>query len=73
MDLYTYIKIRQDPNLYNYLRENSHWYKYLNRDSKNLKFVVDEMKEKYKLTAKDKIERLSRNIDMITSFIDVLK
>ena len=73
MDLYTIKIIKEDPNIYRYLRENSHWYKELNRDGKNIKYLVEEMKEKYKLTTKDKLERLSDSIDMIMSFMDVLK
>ena len=73
MDLYTIKIIKQDPNIYRYLRENPSWYKYLNRDGSNLKYLVKDMKEKYKLTPKDKIERLSTSINMINTLIDVLK
>ena len=73
MDLYTIRIIKENPNIYRYLRENSHWYKELNRDGYNIKYLISEMKEKYKLTPKDKLERLSNNIDMIMSFMDVLK
>lgn len=73
MDLYTIRIIKENPNIYRYLRENSHWYKELNRDGYNIKYLISEMKEKYKLTPKDKLEKLSNNIDMIMSFMDVLK
>ncbi|MBQ2639332.1 MAG: YlbE-like family protein [Bacilli bacterium] len=73
METYIINRIKNDPNLYRYLRENSSWYKYLNRDSKNIKYLENEMKEKYKLTTSDKIENLSRNINLISTFFDVLK
>ncbi len=65
--------VKRDPNLYQYLRENSYWYKYLNRDEKNLKLMEEEMKKKYKLTPEDKLEKISNRIQLISSFMDVLK
>lgn len=73
MDLYTINYIKNNPLIYNYLRENSFWYKQLNRDSSNLKSLEEEMKKRYKLTAEDKIAKFSRNIELISTFIDVLK
>lgn len=73
MDLYTINFIKSNPNLYNYLRENSSWYKYLNRSASYLKNMEDEMKQKYKLTAEDRLAKFSDNIKLISSFIDVLK
>lgn len=73
MELQTINIIKINPNIYRYLRENSHWYKYLNRDSNNLKYLIEEMKKSYKLTTIDKIENLTRNINLISTFFDVLK
>lgn len=73
MDLFTINYIRSNPNLYNYLREDSSWYKYLNRNRANLKFVEEEMKKRYRLTPEDRIKKLSRSIDLISTFMDVLK
>ena len=42
-------------------------------DSKNIKTVEEEMKKKYKLTPKDKIEKIGKKVEMISTFIDVLK
>ena len=56
-----------------YLRENSYWYKELNRNGEALKRVEEEAKKMYKQTPEDKIEKLSRNIELISTFIDVLK
>ena len=73
MDLYTINYIKTNPLIYNYLREESHWYKELNRDSKYLKVIEEAAKKKYKLTPQDKIEKLSQKIELISTFIDVLK
>lgn len=73
MDLFTINYIKNNPPVYSYLRENSSWYKQLNRDGRNLKYLEDEMKKKYKLTAEDKIAKFSKNINLISTFMDVLK
>lgn len=66
-------KIQNDINLKRFLRENSEWYKRLNRSSLSFPDFVSEMKIKYKLTTSDKINRTIDNINMIQSFLDVLK
>ena len=66
-------KINNDINLKRFLRENSYWYKYLNRNSNSFKYFVSDMKVKYKLTTADKINKTIDNINMIQSFLDVLK
>lgn len=71
MFIETQITIRNNPNLYRYLRENSYWYKYLNRSPSYLKEVEKEMKSHYKLTPTDKIEKISDRLDMINSIMGV--
>ena len=73
MDVLTQIKVRSNPNIYRYLREYSYWYKYLNRDPSSIKILEEEMKNRYKLTTKDKLEKLSESFSLISSFMDVLK
>ncbi len=72
MFVQTQMTIRNNPNLYRYLRENSYWYKYLNRSPAFIKEMEQEMKSRYKLTPEDKMEKFSSRLDMITSIIDVL-
>lgn len=72
MDLYTINYIKNNPLIHNYLREKSYWYKYLNRNSSNLKLLEQEMKKAYKLTAEDRIEKLSNSINIISSLFDAL-
>lgn len=69
----TQIKIRNNPYLYRYLRDNSSWYKALNRDPNSIKQMEIEMKNAYKLNLTDKIDNLSQKINMIRTFIDILK
>ena len=69
----TQIKIRNNPYLYRYLRDNSSWYKALNRDPNSIKQMEIEMKNAYKLNLTDKIDNISQKIDMVRTFIDILK
>lgn len=73
MDIKTQIIVRSNPNLYRFLREESYWYKYLNRNPHYLKDMEQAMKNKYKLTAQDKLEKLNQSMGLIHSLMDVLK
>lgn len=73
MNLYTINYIKSNPNLYRFLRDDSSWYKVLNRGEESIKLVEEKMRKRYKLTAQDKIEKLSRSVEMISTFMDVLK
>ena len=44
------IKINSDPKLKEFINNNSYWYKYLNRNPDLFNNMVQDMKEKYKLT-----------------------
>ena len=66
-------KIKNDPMLKKFLRENSYWYKNLNRNPDMINVMIDKMKEKYKLTTADKINDLSDKLDLIKTFMNVLK
>lgn len=73
MDIATQIKIRSNPYLYQYLRDNSTWYKALNRNPNNIKYMEIEMKNAYKLNLTDKIDNLNQKMEMIRTFIDILR
>ena len=73
MQVETRLKIKSNPNLYRYLRENSYWYKYLNRSPIFLRRVEEEMKEKYRLRSVDKIENISNSLNLIKSFLEVMR
>lgn len=73
MNVETQIKIRNNPYLYQYLRDNSSWYKALNRDPNSIKQMETEMKNAYKLNLTDKIGNLGQKIEMVRTFIDILR
>ena len=73
MHLDTWMKINQDPRQKQFLRENSYWYKYLNRSNIYYKQFVEDMKNKYKLTTADRLNKMMDNINMVRTFLDVLK
>ena len=73
MNLNLQYKINQDSRLKQFLRENSYWYKYLNRSEIYYKDFINDMKDKYKLKPTDRINKMVDNINMISSFLDVLK
>lgn len=73
MNLSTQFKIKNNPLLQKYIRENSYWYKYLNRNPNLLIEMEKEMKEKYKLTTSDKINNISEKLDLIRTFMNVMK
>ena len=67
------IKINNDKKMQEYLVNNSYWYKYLNRNPDLFNNMVQDMKEKYKLTTSDRINNALNSIGMLQSLIDVLK
>lgn len=73
MQIETKLRIKSNPYLYKYLQENSYWYKYLNRSSIYYKDFINDMKDKYKLKPTDRINQMMDNINLVKSFLDVLK
>ena len=67
------ININNNPIQKQFLRENSYWYKYLNRSNKYYHQFLNEMKVKYKMTTTDKINKTLDGINMLNTFLDVLK
>ena len=67
------MRINNDPLQKRFLRENSYWYKYLNRNTLYYKDFINDMKNKYKLTPQDKLNKVIDNINMLNTFLEVLK
>lgn len=65
--------IKQNRLLYTYLKYNSHWYKILNREPYRLKELEEEMKKEYKLRFEDKITDLGEKIQLVSSFLEIMK
>ena len=55
-----------------FLHENPIYYKYLNRDPNFIIQLEKIMKEKYKITLPDKIDKVREKLDMLNTFIDIL-
>jgi len=66
-------KIKSNIQEQTFLKENSCWYKYLNRSSIYYKDFINDMKDKYKLKPLDKINKISKDIEIINNFLNVLK
>ncbi len=73
MKKYAYDKIYVDKFAIKYLRENSNWYKLLNRDANSVDKMIEQMKEKYGLRFKDKVEKAKTSLDLINAFMAVTK
>lgn len=73
MTIETQLKISSDSMLIRFIREYPIWYKYLNRNPDLFNSMVQDMKEKYKLTTSDRINNALNSIGMLQSLIDVLK
>jgi hypothetical protein len=65
--------IRGNPALNHYLRYHSYWYKELIRNPSSLKILEQEMKKEYKLTTEDKINKINDRMNMIATFLNVMK
>ncbi len=67
------LKINSDPRLKSFIRDYPIWYKRLNRNPNLFNEFVDDMKDKYKLTTADKLNRTLDNITMLQTFLDALR
>ena len=72
MNLETIIKIKNNALLQRYIRENSYWYKILNRNPEFIYELERLMKDEYKLSLPDKIDKFKDKLDMLNTFIDIL-
>ncbi|MCI8394449.1 MAG: hypothetical protein HFH86_03090 [Bacilli bacterium] len=73
MQLEIRVKLKQEKNMYQYLKENSYWVKELNRNSERYSEFVEAMKDLYHLRTTDKISDAIDNIDLISSFLGAFK
>lgn len=67
------LKINSDPRLKMFIREYPNWYKTLNRNPLAYNSFVNDMKEKYKLTTSDRLNKTLNNISMLQTFLEVLR
>ena len=72
MNIETQIQIRRNPYLYHYLRENTAWYKILNRYPESIKNLEQEAKDYYHLNPSDKIDEISKKVELVRTFMDMI-
>ena len=65
--------IRNHDYIYNFLRDDSTYYKYLYMDNRNIKYIKKLAKEKYGLRYIDRVNKLSSNLELVSTLIDVFK
>lgn len=67
------LKINSDQRLKTFIRQYPNWYKILNRNPLAYKEFVNDMKDKYKLTTSDRLNKTLDSISMFQTFLEVLK
>ncbi len=73
MTIENQLRISNDAMLTRFIRENPIWYKRLNRNPDSFNDMVMDMKSKYKLTTTDRINNTLNSINMLKTFLEVLK
>lgn len=73
MNLDIQYKLNSDNNYIRYIRQNSYWYKSLNRNPLLFNQFVEQMKEQYKIRPADKFNDALEKIQLIQSFLAILK
>ena len=73
MTIENQIRLSNDQMLTRFIREYPIWYKRLNRNPDLFNDMIMDMKEKYKLTTSDRINNTLNSINMLETFLDVLK
>ncbi len=66
-------RVREKPDLYNYLKYNSYLYKLILRKEITLKQLEDLVKKELKQTTADKLNNISNKIELANSFLNILK
>ena len=66
------LRIKQDQKMYNYLKYHSYWYEILTYNPELINDFIREMKKELKETIEDKFIKLSNNIELISSLLDVI-
>lgn len=67
------LKINADQRLKSFIRRYPNWYKLLNRNPLLYNEFVKAMKETFKITTTDKLNKTLNSISMLQTFIEVLK
>ena len=71
MSIETQFYLNRNPNLKRFLHENPKYYKFLNREPRFIFELEKIMKEEYKLTLPDRLNKFKDKLDMLNTFIDI--
>ena len=66
-------KIYSNPNYLQYLRYHPKWYYYLDENPNNYSIFERTVKQELKITTYDKLEKLKKQINFVTKFMDYFK
>ena len=66
-----FVKIINEPRVYEYLKNNSYWYKYLNRNPDSFNDFIEEVKAAYKLRPQDKIDKIMNALDVLNIIMEM--
>ena len=72
MSIETQFYLNNNPLLKKFLHENPKYYKILNREPEFILKLNEIMKEQYKITLPDKIDKVKERLEMLNTFIDIL-
>lgn len=72
MSLDNIVYLNNHVLLKQFLHENPRFYKILNRNPESIYQLEKLMKEKYKLTLPDKIDKVKDKLELLNTFIDIL-
>ena len=66
------LKIRNDKLLLEYLKYHSYWYEEILLDNTKLEDMIKEMKKELKMNPSDKLEDISKKIELFGSILEVI-
>ena len=66
-------KIYNNPKYLQYLRYHPKWYYYLDENPNNYSIFERTVKQELKITTYDKLEKLKKQINFVTKFMDYFK
>jgi len=73
LDNHARIKLRERPDLLQYIRKHPEWYRYLSRNPERMIELEKEAKIFYGKTFPQRVEKISNNLQMLRMFASLAK
>lgn len=73
MDYEIQMVINNNQLVKKYLREHSFYYKSLIRNPYFINELIELMKKEYKLTIPDKLDKINKDMNVVSNIMDILK